>query len=174
MADKENKGNNYNLESNNYNLDSSNYSFNKKIFKLIEKEASKSRCLRSKIASVIVNKDNLIISKAVNGNSSKLPPCSKTGCAKDLYRPKVRKGQHNELCTGICAEQRAIINALIKKVNLNDATLYCNYSPCVSCLRMIIEVGGISKVIYKEEYNNNTLAKQIIKLGKIKLIKFVE
>jgi dCMP deaminase len=133
------------------------------IFKKIDFEKEKSRCLRSKVAAIIV-KNNKIICKAHNGNSTKIPSCLDIGCAKNYFKP--RPGQNNELCTGLCAEQRAILKALEKKVDLNNAILFCNYSPCTACSRIILEV-GIKEIYYKKEYRD-PLSKQILKMGKIK------
>ncbi len=132
--------------------------------KAIKQEEKASLCLRKKIGAVIV-KNGLIIGRGHNGNSKDIPPCSVIGCAKNYF--KFRSGLRNELCTGICAEQRAMIDAIKKGHSLKGAELYTTYSPCVFCSRYMIEF-GIKKVNYKEEYND-AFAKQIQKLGKIEM-----
>ncbi len=136
-----------------------------KILTELKTQEKKSLCLRSNVGCIIL-KDNKIISKGYNGNSSKIQPCKEIGCAKNYF--KVRAGQKNELCTGICAEQRAMVNAYKKKISLEDAILYSTYFPCVVCARLILET-GIKEVHYLKEYGD-PLSKQILKLGKIKLI----
>jgi len=125
-------------------------------------EEKKSLCLRKQIGAVVVKNDK-IIGVGHNGNSKNIPPCSVIGCAKEYF--KFRPGLRNELCTGICAEQRAIIDAIKNGHNLKGAELYSTYSPCVSCSRYMIEF-GIKKVYYKKEYSD-AFARQIQKLGKI-------
>ncbi|MDD3244710.1 MAG: deaminase [Candidatus ainarchaeum sp.] len=136
--------------------------FNKKIIEILKKESKKSLCLRKQIGAVIV-KNKKVIGKGSNGNSKNIPPCSIIGCAKNYF--KYRPGQKNELCTGICAEQRAIIDALKKGHNLKNASIYCTHSPCYACVRYFVEL-DIKKIYYIEEYDD-VFAKQIIKLGKI-------
>lgn len=138
------------------------------ILKEIKTQENQSLCLRKKIGCVIT-KDNKIIAKGYNGNSSNIPPCSVIGCAKEYF--KLRPGQKNELCTGLCAEQRAILNALKNKINLTDAVLYCSYSPCTICSRLIVEL-KIKEVYYFKEYGD-PLSKQILKLGNIKREKII-
>ncbi|HPV66435.1 MAG TPA: deaminase [archaeon] len=126
------------------------------------REEKKSLCLRKKIGAVVV-KNGRIIGSGYNGNSPSIPPCSVIGCAKDHF--KFRPGQRNELCTGMCAEQRAMIDAIKKGYDLKGAELYSTYSPCVSCVRYMIEF-GIKKVFYKIDYRD-AFSRQIQKLGKI-------
>lgn len=134
----------------------------KTIKNLLEKEEKQSICLRKHIGAVVI-KNGRVIGKGHNGNSSNIPPCSVIGCAKDYF--KFRAGLRNELCTGICAEQRAMIDALKKGYELKGAELYTTYSPCVSCSRYMIEF-GINKVYYKIDYKD-AFSRQIQKLGKI-------
>lgn len=134
----------------------------------IIEEEKKSLCLRKQIGAVVV-KNGKIIGTGHNGNSVNIPPCSVIGCAKDYF--KFRPGLRNELCTGICAEQRAMIDALKKGHDLKDTELYSTYSPCVSCSRYMIEF-GIKKVYYKKEYND-AFARQVQKLGKIEREKII-
>ncbi|MFA5746043.1 MAG: deaminase [archaeon] len=132
------------------------------IKRVLENEEKAALCLRKQIGAVIV-KNGKIIGRGHNGNSTNISPCSVIGCAKNYFL--FRSGLRNELCTGICAEQRAMIDALKKGCDLKDAELYSTYSPCVSCSRYMIEF-GIKKVYYKQEYND-AFAKQVQKLGKI-------
>jgi len=132
------------------------------IKKALKTEENAALCLRKQIGAIIV-KNGKIIGKGHNGNSANIPPCSVIGCAKNYF--KYRDGQRNELCTGICAEQRAMIDALKKGNDLKGSELYSTYSPCISCSRYAVEF-GIKKIYYQKEYND-TFAKQILKLGKI-------
>jgi len=133
------------------------------IIKALKKQEKLSICLRKQIGCVIV-KNGKIVATGYNGNSPTIPPCKEIGCAKEYF--KLRPGQRNELCTGLCAEQRAILNALNEGVDLKNATLYCSYSPCTICSRFLVEL-GFKEVYYLKEYGD-PLSKQILKLGKIK------
>jgi dCMP deaminase len=141
-------------------------SLDKKIKEELKKQQENSLCLRRKVSAVIV-KNKKIISSGYNGNSNKIPPCSKIGCAKNYF--KIRDGKKNELCTGICAEQRAMFNAYKKKKSLINAIIYTSYFPCTVCSRLIVE-SGIKEVHYFKDYRDS-LSKQILKLGNIKIIK---
>lgn len=141
-------------------------SLNKKIKEELEKQEKASLCLRRKVGAIII-KNKKIIGSGYNGNSEKIPLCLEIGCTKNYF--KLRPGEKNELCTGICAEQRAIINAYKKKHSLENAIIYSTYFPCTICSRLILEV-GIKEIHYFKEYRD-PLSKQILKLGKIKIIK---
>ncbi len=135
----------------------------KEILKEVKTQELLSLCLRRQIGAVIV-KDGKVVACGHNGNSKKLKPCKDIGCAKNYF--KVRPGQRNELCTGVCAEQRAIITALKKGIDLNEAKLYCSYSPCTICSRLLVEL-GFSEVHYLRNYGD-PLSKQILLLGGVK------
>lgn len=54
----------------------------------------------------------------------------------------------------IHAEEYAIMQALTNNVNINGKTLYCTYSPCMNCCKLIIQ-SGIKRVVYVNQHKTN-------------------
>src|SRR5699024_4966246 len=74
-------------------------------------------------------------------------------------------------------EIHAEINALSKLsmngINGKDATLYCNFSPCLNCCKTII-ASGIKKVVYMNEYDNSQISKDFLKDNGIEVYQITE
>jgi dCMP deaminase len=82
---------------------------------------------------------------------------------------KIPSGQRHELCRGLHAEQNAIIQAAWHGVKIEGGTLYCNYQPCVICVKMMINA-GIIRLVYVGNYPDK-LAAQMLKESKIEVKK---
>ncbi len=63
----------------------------------------------------------------------------------------IPSGTRAELCYALHGEQNAIIQAAKLGVSVQGATLYCTYSPCSICGKLIINA-GIERVVYKKDY----------------------
>jgi len=111
---------------------------NLEIAKLI---ASRGACGRMKVGCVIT-KDGRIISTGYNGP---LP-------SEDLCYAHCNVSQPCD--HAIHAEQNAIAFAASEGINLFGATLYCTHGPCLTCARLIVQV-GIFRVIYLEPYRSS-------------------
>lgn len=95
-------------------------------------------CQRAKVGCVITQ-DNRIVSTGYNGPLGSVE-CNDTNC------------NLKEHCKhAVHAEANAIAFAAREGISLKGSTLYCLYSPCVDCARLIIQA-GISKVVYREQY----------------------
>lgn len=95
-------------------------------------------CKRAKVGCVITQ-DNRIVSTGYNGPIGSME-CNSTHC------------NLNEHCKhAVHAEANAIAFAAREGISLKHATLYCLYSPCVDCARLIIQA-GIIRVVYKNQY----------------------
>ena len=123
-------------------------SWDEYFMKIAEVVASRSNCSRRQVAAVIV-KDQRIISTGYNGTPRGVKNCFEGGCP----RSKSSTQSGSNLGNGICnhAEENAIIQAAYHGVSVKDATLYCTYSPCLLCAKMIINA-GIKEVIYQDNY----------------------
>jgi len=100
--------------------------------------AESSKCINAKVGAILV-KDNRIISIGYNGTPS---------------------GWDNECeCNGKTKKEvlHAETNAIAKCAKSNDSTkrstLYCTFSPCVECAKMIIQ-SEISEVFYLNKYKD--------------------
>ena len=127
---------------------------------------SRSTCLRRKVGALLV-KDKRILSTGYNGPPRRLPHCEETGCLRDKL--KIPSGERQEICRGLHAEQNAIIQAALYGTGVKGAVLYCTHQPCLTCAKMIINV-GIRKIVFQGNYPD-PLASEMLKMANVKLIK---
>ncbi|MBU1992367.1 dCMP deaminase family protein [Patescibacteria group bacterium] len=143
-------------------------SFNEIFMELAYTWAKRSTCLRRKVGAVIA-KDKQQLTAGYNGAPRGVPHCAELGgCLR--AKLSVPSGQRHELCRGTHAEQNAITQAAKFGIGIEGGTLYCNASPCVICLKMIINA-GIEEVYFDEEYDDE-LSKEI--LGQQDVLKIVQ
>jgi dCMP deaminase len=102
-----------------------------------------SRCERLKVGAVIVKKDN-IISFSWNGTS----PGDDNCCEYEEDGVLVTKPEV------IHAEEHAILKLAKQGCSGKKSILICTHAPCISCARMIHNV-GIKTVYYKDIYKND-------------------
>lgn len=98
-------------------------------------------CLRANVGCIITV-DNRIVSTGYNGSIHN-EHCKELAC--DIKQ----KCQH-----AVHAEANAIAFAAKKGISLEGGTLYCNYSPCTDCAKLIIQA-GIKRVVYETDYTSN-------------------
>lgn len=129
--------------------------------------AKRSTCIRRKVGSILV-KNKHILSTGYNGAPKGLKHCEEVGCLRSNL--DIPSGQRHELCRGLHAEQNAIIQAAVFGVSIVDSTLYCTNTPCVVCVKMLINA-GVSEIVFSGDYPDE-LAKKMLKESKIKIRKF--
>ena len=86
-------------------------------------------------------------------------------------------GEGLHLCTGLHAEVRGVMNAMVMKMNLEGATIFMSsWFPCDNCAKFIIE-SRINTLVTPDELNlpensfyNFRLAEKIIRDAGIKII----
>lgn len=138
-----------------------------------ERVSRLSTAKRLKVGAVIV-KDHNILSYGYNGTPHGFDnnceqcceggPLPKFGCNHDHCKGSVTKPEV------IHAEINAIAKAARQGIGIVNAILYCNISPCIECAKLIIQ-SGIIKVIYKENYRDNS-GIELLKQAKIEVIKW--
>ncbi len=129
--------------------------------------ASRSTCLRRKVGAILV-KDKHILSTGYNGAPKGLKHCEDVGCLRQQLH--VKSGERHELCRGLHAEQNAVIQAAVFGVSIKGSTLYCTNTPCVVCVKMLINA-GVEKIIYAGEYPDD-LAKKMLQESFLKIKRF--
>jgi dCMP deaminase len=110
----------------------------------------RSTCLRRKVGAVIV-KDRMVMATGYNGAPKGVDHCGNVGCLRKKLQ--VPSGQRHELCRGLHAEQNAIIQAAYHGVSIRGASMYCTFSPCAICVKMIINA-GIEQVYFLGDYGD--------------------
>lgn len=100
-----------------------------------------SHCHRRKVGAIIV-KDRMIISDGYNGTPSGFEnPCEDEDGYTKWYV--------------LHAEANAILKVANSTQSCKGATLYITLSPCKECSKLIHQA-GITRVVYLEEYKDNS------------------
>jgi dCMP deaminase len=116
--------------------------------------AERSTCLRAKVGAVIV-RDKNILATGYNGAPAGLPHCTDVGCL--IYRSTTPSGDVEENCFRcIHAEMNAIAQAAKNGASIRDAAVYVTHTPCIQCLKVLINT-GIKRIVYDKPYKLHTL-----------------
>jgi dCMP deaminase len=116
--------------------------------------AERSTCKRAKVGAVIV-RDKNILATGYNGAPAGLAHCTEVGCL--IYQSKTPSGEIEENCyRTIHAEINAIAQAAKNGVGIRDATIYVTHTPCIHCMKVLINT-GIKQIFYEREYKANTV-----------------
>ncbi|MFH1785433.1 MAG: deaminase [Candidatus Micrarchaeota archaeon] len=110
--------------------------------------ASRSNCIKRKVAAVIV-KDKRIISTGYNGTPRGVRNCNEGGCPR--CNSFSDSGKNLEECYCSHGEENAIVQASYHGISIKNAVVYTTFSPCLICTKMILNA-GISEVVYNAEY----------------------
>jgi dCMP deaminase len=129
--------------------------------------AKRSTCLRRKVGAILV-KEKHILSTGYNGAPKGMRHCSETGCLRENMN--IPSGERHELCRGLHAEQNAIIQAAVFGISIKGSVLYCTNTPCVVCVKMLINA-GVMEIICAGEYPDN-LAKLMMDESGLKIKRF--
>ncbi|MBN1170019.1 AAA family ATPase [Candidatus Micrarchaeota archaeon] len=116
--------------------------------KIAKVVASRSNCIKRKVAAVIV-KDKRIISTGYNGTPRGTKNCSEGGCPR--CNSFADGGKSLEDCYCSHGEENAIVQASYHGISIKDSTIYTTFSPCLLCTKMILNA-GIREVVYNADY----------------------
>lgn len=123
-------------------------SFEEIYMSLAEKMAERSTCLRTsstgelmRVGCAIVTPDfRKVLSVGYNGNATGL----KNACDSD------EPGK----CGCLHAEENAVINCDVPRDT--KKVVFATHLPCVMCAKRLINVGGVQKVYYRNDYRIRT------------------
>lgn len=116
--------------------------------------AERSTCPRAKVGAVIV-RDKNILATGYNGAPAGLPHCTDVGCL--VYQSRTPTGEIEENCyRTIHAEINAIAQAAKNGVSIRGADIYVTHTPCIHCLKVLINT-GIKGIFYEKEYKLHTV-----------------
>ena len=121
-------------------------------------------CVRHKIGVVIVV-NGRVVGTGYNGPPKGFPHCSDIGCLRNELN--IPSGEQQQKCRAVHGEQNALIQAAANRAELEGATLYSEFYPCIICTKMIINA-GIKRVVYKNRYPNE-LGEEMFKTAGIEL-----
>jgi dCMP deaminase len=129
--------------------------------------ASRSNCLRRKVAAIIV-KDKRVISTGYNGTPRGTVNCNEGGCPRCSGRST--PGTNLDECLCSHGEENAIVQASYHGVSLKDATIYTTFAPCLMCAKMIIN-SGICEVVFNMDYPLNDSAFRLFEQARVSVRK---
>jgi dCMP deaminase len=112
--------------------------------KIVMTTSERSPCERLQVGCLLVN-DNRIVSQGYNGF---LPRCPHESIVRD----------NHEQAT-LHAEQNALMDCAKRGVSCDGCTAYITHYPCIICTRLLL-AGGIKKIKYVNDYNNDELVKK--------------
>lgn len=131
--------------------------------------AERSTCQRAKVGAVIV-RDRNILATGYNGSPAGLPHCLDAGCL--IYESRTPDGEIEQNCyRTIHAEINAITQAAKNGAAIRDADIYVTHTPCIHCLKVLINT-GIRNIYFEKEYKRHTVA-DLLKYSAIKLLQVV-
>ncbi len=110
--------------------------------------ARRGNCMKRQIAAVVV-RDQRIISTGYNGTPRGARNCNEGGCPR--CNSLAPSGTDLDECICNHAEENAITQAAYHGISIKGATMYCTYSPCLHCTKLIINA-GIEQVVYNADY----------------------
>jgi len=121
---------------------------------LVDVVKKRADCIRG-INGAIIVQDKRIMATGYNGTPHKIADCSQGGCVRCQKRDKgeIKRGEFEESCVCIHAEQNAIIQAAYLGVSTKGATLFSTSNPCSTCAKMIINA-GIIRVVCRLEHHD--------------------
>ena len=124
--------------------------------------AERSTCSRARIGAVVVKERN-IIATGYNGSPSGMPHCLDAGCL--IYRTITPDGTVEENCfRTIHAEVNAIAQAARNGTSIDGASIYITASPCIHCLKVIVNV-GMKTIYYAKPYKIHTIQEMLDSSG---------
>ena len=131
--------------------------------------STRSNCSRRKVGAVIV-KDNHIVATGYNGTPSGTTNCFDGGCPRCNGEHKT--GEKLDECLCVHAEQNAICQSAKYGNAIDGGVIYITCSPCLTCLKLIINA-GIRRVVFGEWYREfNEQEKNLIKEAGIEVVHY--
>lgn len=107
-------------------------------------EATRATCARRRVGCVLVGYSGHVLSTGYNGPAVGRDHCVDYPCAG----VGAASGTSLELCEAIHAEQNALLQCRdVREIH----TCYCTHSPCVHCIKLLLNT-GCRDILYLWEY----------------------
>jgi dCMP deaminase len=117
---------------------------NEYFLRMAELASQRGTCARRKVGCVLVDRYNHVLATGYNGVAAGRPHCIDAPCPGASYA----SGQGLHLCEAVHAEQNALIQC---RDTMTIETAYCTASPCVHCLRMLLNT-SCKRIVFRELY----------------------
>jgi dCMP deaminase len=119
----------------------------------------RSNCMKRQVAAVVV-KDRRIVATGYNGTPRGAKNCNEGGCPR--CNSLAESGSSLDECLCNHAEENAVAQAAYHGISIRGATIYCTYSPCLRCTKLIINA-GIEAVIFNARYELDNSSLSLLK-----------
>lgn len=129
--------------------------------------ANRSTCCSRHVGAVIV-KDQRIIATGYNGAPIGIMHCEERYGECLRQKLNIKSGKNHELCYAVHAEQSALIQCATNGVSCEGGTIYVTVSPCIICLKLLINA-GIKKIVTLKKYPD-ALSDELLKESNITLV----
>jgi len=129
--------------------------------------AQRSNCMKRRVGCVLV-REKRVISTGYNGTPRGLKNCGEGGCSRCNEAHGAGVGLATCLC--IHAEENALLEAGRERIR-EDAILYCDTCPCLTCSIKITQV-GIGEVVYSQSYSMDGQTAAVFKEAGVQLRQF--
>lgn len=106
--------------------------------------SSRGTCARRRVGCVLVNARRHALATGYNGVAAGLSHCVDAPCPGRSAAP----GTGLELCQAIHAEQNALLQC---RDPWTIDTCYCTASPCVTCVKLLMNT-SCRRIVFLEEY----------------------
>ncbi|CAN9430982.1 unnamed protein product [Alternaria alternata] len=142
-------------------------SWDQYFMQLADLAARRSNCMKRRVGCCIV-REKRVISTGYNGTPRGMTNCNEGGCPRCNNAAQGGVGLSTCLC--LHAEENALLEAGRDRIGEN-AILYCNTCPCLTCSVKITQV-GISEVVYNQGYLVDDQTARIFAESGVKLRQF--
>jgi len=144
-------------------------SWDEYFIKITDLTSKRSNCIKRQVGCIIV-KDNRILSLGYNGTPQNTLNCFEGGCLR-CSNNKIQPGNNLDLCMCIHAEENALL--YVSKNELENSTLYVTLSPCIGCVKKILQC-KIKKVVFIHNYSPelDKISHEILLNNKVELFQY--
>lgn len=118
----------------------------------------RANCMKRKVAAVLV-RDHRIIATGYNGTPRGARNCHEGGCPR--CNGLAPAGTDLDECLCNHAEENAIAQAAYHGISVRDATMYCTFSPCLRCTKLLINA-GVTEVVYNARYTMDPVSLNLL------------
>ncbi|KAK9481131.1 cytidine deaminase-like protein [Lipomyces japonicus] len=129
--------------------------------------ARRSNCMKRRVGCVLV-RGRRVIATGYNGTPRGVLNCNQGGCE----RCNLASIGGSSLATCLClhAEENALLEAGRERVS-EEAVLYCNTCPCLTCSIKIVQM-GLKEVVYSQSYHMDEKSYKVLRQGGVTLRKY--
>lgn len=137
-------------------VDAQNYFLN-----MAELVSMRGTCARRQVGCILVDKNNLVLATGYNGNPRGHKHCTDSPCKGAKLKGT---GLGLDVCEAIHAEQNALLQCKdVDKIK----TAYITVSPCMTCVKLLLNT-SCEEIVFMEEYIDNNNPKRMWQNGKRK------